>query len=382
MRESLKKMDKTLFVLMILYTILGLVMIFSASSITAVLYNHVEESYFFKKQLVVVIASWIACFLFVINFPTSKYKKMAPLGMVLIVASLIMLIPYGKITNSARSWYDLGFYSFQPSEFVKSILIVYLAVYFDKLIRKKDFKLNKIMYPFCLIVVAFAFIATQPDLGTAMIVAGISGMIFIFLPINTENMKKIKVGAIITAVLGIGIIMMYTLNDEQSSRLTFSKPCTRYTEKTGYQVCNGLIAISNGGLFGVGLGNSTQKYLYLPEAHTDFIFPIVCEELGALIGGLIIIGFLIILIRLLKISVSASSVRGKIIAFGTFCYILLHLLVNFMGILALIPLTGVPVPFLSYGGSFYMNLIFLLFLCQRVKIESNNDRTKNLIRSL
>lgn len=382
MRESLKKMDKTLFVLMILYTILGLVMIFSASSITAVLYNHVEESYFFKKQLVVVVASWIACFLFVINFPTSKYKKMAPLGMVLIVAALIMLIPYGKITNSARSWYDLGFYSFQPSEFVKSILIVYLAVYFDKLIRKKDYKLNKIMYPFCLIVVAFAFIATQPDLGTAMIVAGISGMIFIFLPINTENMKKIKVGAIITAVLGISIIMMYTLNDEQSSRLTFSKPCTRYTEKTGYQVCNGLIAISNGGLFGVGLGNSTQKYLYLPEAHTDFIFPIVCEELGALIGGLIIIGFLIILIRLLKISVSASSVRGKIIAFGTFCYILLHLLVNFMGILALIPLTGVPVPFLSYGGSFYMNLIFLLFLCQRVKIESNNDRTKNLIRSL
>jgi cell division protein FtsW len=382
MKESFKKMDKLLFVMMIIYTILGLVMIFSASSITAVLYNHVSESYFFKKQLLVVVISWLFGLFFVLNFPTAKYRRIAPIGMVLITASLILLIPYGTITNSARSWYDLGFYNFQPSEFVKSIMIVYLAIYFDKIIKRKDLKVNKIIFPFILVIIAFAFIAYQPDLGTAMIVAGIAGLIFLFLPINTKDMKKAKGIALITAIVGIIIIMTYTLNAEQSDRLKFQKPCTRYTEKTGYQVCNGLIAISNGGLFGVGLGNSTQKYLYLPEAHTDFIFPIICEELGAVAGSIIIIGFFVMLMRILNIARKAVTIRGQIIAFGTFCYILLHLLVNFMGILALIPLTGVPVPFLSYGGSFYLNLIFLLFLTERVQIETNNNRTKELVRSL
>ena len=123
MKDIIKKIDKPLFVFMILYTILGLVMIFSASSITAVLYNRVEESYFFKKQLIFVIAAWIFGLGFVIKFPTSKYKRLAPLAMIAITASLLLLIPYGSITNSARSWYNLGFFSFQPSEFVKSIMI-------------------------------------------------------------------------------------------------------------------------------------------------------------------------------------------------------------------------------------------------------------------
>ena len=384
MKDIFKKMDKTLFFFMILYTILGLVMIFSASSITAVLYNRVAESYFFKKQSIFVLASWIMGIGFVLKFPTSKYRKLAPLAMLAITAALILLIPYGKITNSAKSWYDLGVFSFQPSEFVKSIMILFLAVYYEKIILNKDFDIQKIIFPYIIIVVACGLIAYQPDLGTAIIVAGIAGLVFLALPIKTDIMKKMKTGAIITvAVVGIFILFGGSfLNAEQKDRLTFKDPCTRYTQKTGYQVCNGFIAISNGGLFGVGLGNSTQKYLYLPEAHTDFIFPIICEELGTIVGSLIIIGFGIILWRLLKIASNAGTIRGSIIAYGTFCYILLHLLINFMGILALIPLTGVPVPFLSYGGSFYINLMFLLFLNQRVVIEKYNNKTKDLLRSI
>ena len=384
MKDIFKKMDKTLFFFMILYTILGLVMIFSASSITAVLYNRVAESYFFKKQSIFVLASWIMGIGFVLKFPTSKYRKLAPLAMLAITAALILLIPYGKITNSAKSWYDLGVFSFQPSEFVKSIMILFLAVYYEKIILNKDFDIQKIIFPYIIIVVACGLIAYQPDLGTAIIVAGIAGLVFLALPIKTDIMKKMKTGAIITAAV-VGIFILFGgsfLNAEQKDRLTFKDPCTRYTQKTGYQVCNGFIAISNGGLFGVGLGNSTQKYLYLPEAHTDFIFPIICEELGTIVGSLIIIGFGIILWRLLKIASNAGTIRGSIIAYGTFCYILLHLLINFMGILALIPLTGVPVPFLSYGGSFYINLMFLLFLNQRVVIEKYNNKTKDLLRSI
>ena len=301
-----------------------------------------------------------------------------------ITASLALLIPYGSITNSARSWYNLGFFSFQPSEFVKSIMIVFLAVYFDKIISSRNYEIKWIIMPYIIILVACGLIAYQPDLGTAIIVAGIAGMIFLSLPIKTKEMKYMKIGGIITAsILFLFVIVGgNTLNKEQSSRLIYQNPCTRYIEKTGYQVCNGFIAISNGGLFGVGLGNSTQKYLYLPEAHTDFIFPIICEELGAIVGVLIILGFGFILWRLLVIAKNAGSIKGSIIAYGTFCYILLHLLINFMGILALIPLTGVPVPFLSYGGSFYINLICLLFLNQRIVYEKNNNKTKELLRSI
>ena len=168
----------------------------------------------------------------------------------------------------------------------------------------------------------------------------------------------------------------------QKSRLTFKNPCTRYTEETGYQVCNGFIAINNGGLFGKGLGNSTQKYLYLPEAHTDFIFPIMVEELGLLFSIAFILGYLIILYRIVKIAKQSTNLRNSIICYGIAIYILLHLIVNFCGILALIPLTGVPVPFLSYGGSFTMNLILCIFIVERICVEDKITKNKIEISKL
>lgn len=390
MKNLFKKMDKTLFAFMAVYTILGLVMIFSASSISAVLYNKLKESYFFTKQLEFAIAIWLVGLIFIIRFPTSKYQKLGPLIMLGILIALAGLYPYGSITNSAKSWYDLKFFSIQPSEFAKTAIILYLAVYYEKIIKRKDYDNMKIIFPMILVLIATALVVFQPDLGTAIIIAGIAAFIFLALPIENKQMKTMKLTCIIgiiaaaTFVVFGGNILKNSnlLTSEQKDRLTYRAPCTRYTDKTGYQVCNGFIAINNGGLFGVGLGNSTQKYLYLPEAYTDFIFPIVIEELGSLVGILIIIGYLIILYRLLKIARNAVNMRGSIIAYGTFAYILLHLLVNFMGILALIPLTGVPVPFLSYGGSFYINLMFLLFTCERVAIETKNNKTKELLRSI
>ena len=274
MKSNFKKMDKLLLVLMLAFTIFGLVMIFSASSITAVLYNGTYESYYFNKQLIVVIVSWIIGFALVLKLKTKSYDFLAPVGMIGVLLSLILVMSYGTITNGSKSWFDLGFVSVQPSEFLKPIMIVYLAVYFDKLLKRKDYNIFLVFVPFIFIGICFGLIALQPDLGTALIVAGIAGIIFMYLPVNTKEMRKIKIGCAGVAVLGLILIFTYSLNGEQTSRLNFKAPCTRYTEKTGYQVCNGMIAISNGGLFGVGLGNSTQKYLYLPEAYTDFIFPI------------------------------------------------------------------------------------------------------------
>lgn len=380
MKAKLKKIDKMLFFLMIVFTIFGLIMIFSASSITAVLYNGVSERHYFMKHLYAIIASWIFGF-FVLVYPTHKYKFWGPVGIIFIILALIGLFPYGTITNSARSWYDLGFFSFQPSEFAKSVIIVFLAVSLDKISRSEDYSINKIIMPFVFVLIICGLTIFQPDLGTACIIGGIAFLIFLSLPFNTKKVRGLKMTGIVTVIACFTILVFGGhLTAEQNSRLTYQKPCTRYTEKTGYQVCNGFIAISNGGLTGAGLGNSTQKYLYLPEAYTDFIFPVIIEEWGAIGGIIILILFIVLLYRILKIAKNASNLRGSIIAYGTFAFILLHLLVNFLGIMAFIPLTGVPVPFLSYGGSFYINISFMLFLTQRVQIEIHEQKVKEVLK--
>ena len=240
------------------------------------------------------------------------------------------------------------------------------------------------MLPIILSAIGIGLVAIQPDLGTAIIIAGIFGLLILYLPIKTKVYNLLKISGVIAVCFLVIFVALSgnLLTKEQADRLNFKSPCTRYTEKTGYQVCNGFIAISNGGLFGKGLGNSTQKYLYLPEAHTDFIFPIIVEEIGVLGASVVILMYVLLLFRLLKISKEASTIRGSIIAYGTFCYILLHLAVNFLGILALIPLTGVPVPFLSYGGSFLMNVLFLMFVIERIAIETNINKEEMALRRI
>ena len=384
MKNLISKMDKPLLILTIIYAVLGLVMILSASSVSAVLRYNVPSSYFFIRQSVFVGVSFLVGFLFVLRFPTSKYKYVTPLLVFGILVSLIGLFIYGKITNGAQSWYRVGFFNLQPAEFAKSVIIIYMAVFYNKSLKKKK-SLYYNLIPVAIAILFFVLIAMQPDLGGAIIIAGISFFLFNIVPIDSKGKAKLmKVGAI--GVVLIGILLLYSgtefLNAMQMSRLEFKNPCSRYSENTGYQVCNGFIAIHNGGLFGLGLGNSTQKYLYLPEAHTDFIFPILVEELGLIVGGLVLIGYGVILYRILKIAKMADNPRGAILAFGTFLMLLFHLLVNFMGILALIPLTGVPVRFLSYGGSYTINVFIMIFVVQRVAIETKNNQAKREIAEI
>lgn len=384
MKKIFNKLDKKLLLLILVFTIFGLVMVFSASSISAVLYNKVEETYFFKRQAFIAIGMWFVGIFFILRIPTSKYKILAKSYFFLILLILALIFPYGTITNSAKSWFQIGPVRVQPSEFFKSAMILYFGVYFEKLIQKKDFDNKRVMWPIILSVIGIGLVAIQPDLGTAIIIAGIFGLLILYLPIKTKAYNFFKTSGVITICVLVLFVALSgnLLTKEQADRLNFKSPCTRYTEKTGYQVCNGFIAISNGGLFGKGLGNSTQKYLYLPEAHTDFIFPIIVEEIGVSGASIVILMYILLLFRLLKISKESSTIRGTIIAYGTFCYIILHLAVNFLGILALIPLTGVPVPFLSYGGSFLMNVLFLMFVNERIAIETNINKENLAIRRI
>lgn len=378
MKALFRKMDKPLLFFMILYTIIGLVMILSASSVSTVLRYNVSPSYFFIRQLLIVGASFFVGLVMILRIPTKKYRFLAPLYLLGVVGLLFLVFGYGMVAGGAQSWLDLGFFNLQPTEFAKTALILYMAVFYEKSIKKrKPFVYNFI--PIIIAIVIFFLVAMQPDFGGAVIIAGIVFFTFLVIPFEKESKVNLIKYLGFAAIIG-GVALLYSgsdiFNSTQLARLKFQAPCQRYMEDTGYQVCNGFIAFHNGGLFGVGLGNSSQKYLYLPEAHTDFIFPILVEELGLIVGILVIIGYGYILYRILKIAKAADSIRNAIICYGTFIYILLHLLINFMGILALIPLTGVPLPFLSYGGSFNMNLIAILFVVERVAIENKQNAEK------
>ena len=385
MRKLFSKMDKPLFIMVVLYVALGLVMIYSASNITAVVRYGYQPYHFFIRQAIFVLVSFFIGFLIVLRFPTRNYGALAWPLVFLLIGSLALLFVKGKIAGGAISWFDLKYFKVQPSEFAKSILVIFMAIYYNKLHYKKVKNIYAYFVPLGFAAIIIGLVFMQPDLGSAAIIAGIVFLTFISIPVVQNNiMKFIKIIAI-GCILAM-VAFLYSGNDFLSSiqkgRLNFRNPCSRYTETTGYQVCNGFIAINNGGLFGVGLGNSTQKYLYLPESHTDFIFPIIVEELGLVTGIIIILGYAYILSRILKIAKTSENLRCSILAYGTFWYFTLHILVNLLGVLALIPLTGVPLPFLSYGGSFTVNAIIMIFVVERVNIENKINKTKREIKAL
>ena len=374
--KNLRNMDKLLLFITLALCIFGLVMIFSASSVSTILRYHVSSTHFFKKQLEAIILAFVIG-IFIINIPTSKYKVFAYIGMAGIIGLLLLVLINGKISGGAASWLKVGTSSLQPSEFAKIILIIFMAVTYGGFSKYNNLRFHVYFIPIALAVLVCILIAMQPDFGSALITLAIAGLTFISVPMVSKNLKNvIRLGFVVLIVgaLALSFSGSTILSSEQLSRFNYKKPCLRYSEDTGYQVCNGLIAIANGGLFGVGLGNSTQKYLYLPESHTDFIFPIICEELGSVVGSIVIIFYILLLARIYRIAKGADNLRTSMIAYGAFWYFTMHIFVNLFGILALIPLTGVPLPFLSYGGSYCLCSLIMIFIVERVAIENKKNK--------
>lgn len=377
MKKLLSKADKPLLFLTVVMFAFGLLMIFSASSVKAAVAGN-PYSVFIKQAITLAICA-VASIIAILT-PLRNYKKLAPFALYFIIGALFLVFSYGAIINSVRSWIDIGFYNFQPSEFAKIILIIYFGVYYQKY---KDATSLFVVYKpllYGLTICALTFL--QPDFGTMCIIAGIVGILFMALPIHKEYKKRafqIVAGGILVIALFLVINNRQAFTGYQINRFNFLNPCQRYTQSTGYQVCNGFIAINNGGLTGVGLGNSTQKFLYLPAAYTDFIFPVIIEELGLVTGILIILVYVYMLYRIVRIARRSSSIMGSIIAYGVAIYMLLHIFINLSGVLGLLPLTGVPLPFLSYGGSYALNLAVALAIVQRIEIENNIYLQKSML---
>ncbi len=376
MKKILSKLDKPLLVVTFIFFVFGLLMILSASSMESYMrYNYSPYHYFIRQALFLIVGMFI--FFFCIIFPTRNYKKLR-LDKVIIGIIMLALIGLPFVGHSAKnavSWYQIGPVMIQPSEFAKVAVILYLSIYYE---RNKDNLDNQwnIIKPIIIALIITALVVIQPDMGTAAIIGVITIMMFYAVPIDNKYrgiFNKLFIGGVVVVILVLITTGASFLKDYQKERFNFTYPCERYQEKTGYQVCNSLIALKNGSVNGQGLGKSTQKYLYLPESYTDFIFPIIVEEWGLIVGIVIIFAYAFVLFRIIRIARRASNLRGSLICYGVFVYLLTHIMVNLFGVMAWFPLTGVPLPFLSYGGSYTICLMISMGLVQRVAIESKKN---------
>ncbi len=370
MSKIFKNLDKPLLFVSLLLFVIGLIMVFSASNVTAYMANLASPYIYFIKQAIFLgIGAVLFCIM--IRVSSKGYGRLSYLLLGLVLLSQILLPFFGVLRNNSRSWFDFGLVSYQPSEFMKVVTIIWLAYYYDKNKNKLN-KYTKVFFPIAICLISAVLMFFEPDLGTMLIYGTIVGVIFLAQPITNKikvqtvflGLAAIVIGVIILVGTGHGILI-----DRQKERLTAENPCDNLLT-TGNQICNGYIAINNGGLTGVGLGNSTQKYLYLPEPYTDFIFCIIIEELGLISGLAIIFMYIFILWRILYIGRKSATNTGASICYGVAFYIFVHIAVNLLGLFGLIPMTGVPLPFMSYGGSFTICLIAALTAVQRVNVEN------------
>ena len=361
MKKVFSKLDKPLLFVGLFFFLFGLVMVLSASSMESYMrYGYGPYHYFYRQAIFM------------------------GLGMILflIIVVLGVLSAYGYVANSAQSWFKIGGISIQPSEFAKVISIIFLACYYGKNRDNLD-NWKVLILPLIPVVIVFGMVLVQPDLGTALIIGLITCFMFFALPMPKKILNKFRLLIVGGIVLVVGIYVVTDgkiLKDYQKERFNFKDPCERYQDDSGYQLCNSFIAFKNGGVTGQGIGKSTQKYLYLPESYTDFIFPIIVEEWGAIVGIFLILMYLFIIYRLYRIARRASSLQGSLIAYGICMYLFLHVAINLVGVMGLAPLTGVPLPFLSYGGSYIISLMMALAIAQRVAIESTEKKKKKVNR--
>ena len=390
LRKFIGDMDKLTLVLTIALYGFGLFSIVSASTREAV--NNLDQSvyYYFGRQII-ILGFCTFVYIVLLFIPTKLYRSnnyIAILFLWILVFGLnLYMVIQGSGTRGANNWIKipgLGF-QLQPGEFAKPVLIVSMSLLLEA--ATKYFINKKIKHTAGIIIILLIGLATasliifQKDLGTAMINIAIFGVLFISSTITFKEKFKTITICLLLGIVGIGGLIAVGKNpftDEQKSRITsFWNPCSEEKRNDeGYQICNAYIAMNLGGLTGVGVGKSTQKYSYIPEPHTDMIFSIILEEDGFITGAIIIILYMVLITRILLLSSRATTISGKYICLGVATYIFCHIFLNLGGLFGLIPLTGVPLPFLSYGGSFSLMLAVSLAIVQRIHVETKRYRIK------
>ena len=336
---TIRKADFALLFGVFVLTIFGLFMIYDASSYVA--YRDFADKYrYIKDQLFWAIIGFGA--LSVVSF--FDYHKYYNLALPILLGSIFLLflvfVPgLGIKVLGARRWIDLGFIVLQPSEFVKLALTIYLSAWFSA--REK----GRFIAFLLLIGLVIFLVMLQPDMGTAFIILG-EALVLYFL----SGGSILHILALVP-IVGLGGLGLAIIEPYRAARLTTFLNPGQGIETSSYHIRQILIALGSGGLFGVGIGNSLQKYAYLPESTTDSIFAIIAEEIGFVGAVVLLLIMLFIVYRGIYIAIRAKDNFGRLLAGGITSFIAIQTIVNLGAQTALLPLTGVPLPFISYGGS-------------------------------
>lgn len=369
LKKMFRNYDYTIVVPVLLLCGFGILMVYSSSMAVAMDHGW-KANHFFVRQLLSLVAGLFA-FLVAMMLPYKMYKRLMKIILLVSLLALIAVKLIGTVSNHAQSWINIGGFGFQPSEFVKLGLIIYLAAVFSK---KQHYISNfsrGVVPPLIVILITFLLIAAQPDLGTAMIVAGVAGVMIVCSGMRAKHL----VGLLVLAGLCILLLGGVMLTEVQGSRFSAAYAPFEHP-KQGYQLINSYFAIASGGLTGRGLGESIQKYGFLPESYNDFIMAVVAEELG-IFGVVFVIGLLGWLVfRGFLTGIRCKDTFGSLLAIGISGMLGVQSLINLGVVVGFVPVTGVPLPFISYGGSalvlFLFSMGILVNISMFVNLEQRN----------
>ena len=341
----MKKLNILLLIIVTIMALYGIIMIYSASSVWAQ-YKFNDAFHFAKYQFIFFIISFL-CMLIVKKIDYNLYKRHSNKILLLsLILLILVLIPgIGTLRNGSRSWFKIGPFGLQPSEIAKVSLIIFLSKYLEKNQNNLSNIKKSILPVLGIIFLFFGLIMLEPDFGTGMVIV-LSLMLILFISgVKLKFFASLGILGIL-GIAGLIIIAPYRLKRIISFLNPWSDPLG-----SGYQIIQSLYAIGPASLLGLGFGKSIQKQFYLPEPQTDFIFAIICEEFG-IVGAISVIALFISLFYIiLKISLKQNNLFAKYLSFGLGMQIILQGTLNLCVVTSLIPVTGVTLPFFSYGGS-------------------------------
>jgi rod shape determining protein RodA len=342
-RTFIRKIDFNLVFVILALNIIGLINLFSATHDPETIGVH----RLFAMQVFWICFGWLLFLVMTII----DYKILTKLAYFLYCLNLVFLVLvkfWGKSALGATRWLDLGFFKYQPSETMKLVLVILLAKILAERNTSGGLGIRKLLYPLLLTAIPFVMTVIQPDLGTSMMLAAVSVSLLLFVGIK----KRILITAIVGVILVLPLAYNFALKDYQKNRvLTFIDP-TRDPRGAGYNSIQSKIAVGSGKFLGKGFRKGTQSQLdFLPERHTDFIYSVLSEEHG-FIGSFTVLTLFIILILIgIKIATQARDKFGALLVMGSLALIFWHMFVNIGMVIGILPIVGIPLPILSYGGS-------------------------------
>jgi len=387
LNESKKGVDISLIICFIILGVIGVIMVYSASMVPAAKGaltggQAISSDYFMKKQFTfLVLGILIIVISLFININILKHTKVQ---MLIVFGTLVLLcltVLIGKEVNGSKNWINLGFFSVQSSEFLKLTSIFYLSYIINQRVTsRKGYSLKHMLSPLAILGVGLLLVLMQGDLGGTLLTVAIIGCILIYSDIKNKIKFQISVITLIPLfAYGVYTLIFDAKNLYRLKRIKVMLDPFKYENDAGYQLTSALTSIGNGGLTGRGLGNGIAKLGYLPEPHTDFIFTVISEELGLLgvLFTLIIYGY--ILVKGLIYANKTSNQFYKLICVGVVSYIFMQVFINLAGVSGIIPLTGVTLPLLSYGGSSMLSISIAFGSLLAVARRINNER-KDVVR--